>query len=504
MTTAEYQQGDGMSTQSDRDTVAKAMVDLGVQLVRVPSIIDTLLRVPAPKCDGGSVGQLASGFNTAATNADTIALHVGKLASQDLPGVWVGRTAEKAGEVVVAVREDLERATTVFGKARTILDTLAAAFTDARKKHSDAQDPLHRARSAADRVDYGAARQFGQAGAHLLISALDTALNAAKTAARDLTTLADQARAHQLNSSNLSSSDKVVLGEAAASSGLHEANLILNATDAQRAAQQLDRLSPDDRQRFNELLATAKSPQERAYLMKTLAAGHSVDEVRNFDKLIHNHGDDPAWLQQHLTPIVNTGAQRAEVNYLGASWTQGLYPTCVASATIMARAMVDPAYTLQLTTDNKPDDPHSTSPDEFLKRLRHEQQSVYDHGRNWLQELLRRDGMTDGQGEDLANENIGKYNGQHYQHQDVSGSAADRRNILPAIESSVDQGKPVPLQVEGNDRHQMMIIGHEGDKLQIYNPWGDTVWVSEDDFVNGHMNYREGVPPNVRGVDMPK
>ncbi|MFF3766981.1 hypothetical protein ACFYYR_23225 [Streptomyces sp. NPDC001922] len=34
--------------------------------------------------------------------------------------------------------------------------------------------------------------------------------------------------------------------------------------------------------------------------------------------------------------------------------------------------------------------------------------------------------------------------------------------------------------------HQMMVIGQEGDMLQIYNPWGQTPWVSEDDFVNGH------------------
>ncbi|MCL6670912.1 hypothetical protein [Streptomyces panaciradicis] len=34
----------------------------------------------------------------------------------------------------------------------------------------------------------------------------------------------------------------------------------------------------------------------------------------------------------------------------------------------------------------------------------------------------------------------------------------------------------------------MMVIGQEGDMLEIYNPWGQTTWVSEDDFVNGHMD----------------
>jgi hypothetical protein len=44
------------------------------------------------------------------------------------------------------------------------------------------------------------------------------------------------------------------------------------------------------------------------------------------------------------------------------------------------------------------------------------------------------------------------------------------------------------VSVRGDDSgRQMMIIGQEGDKLQIYNPWGFTTWVSEDDFINGNM-----------------
>jgi hypothetical protein len=142
---------------------------------------------------------------------------------------------------------------------------------------------------------------------------------------------------------------------------------------------------------------------------------------------------------------------------------------------------------------------------------------VYDHGRsgrdddrNFLQKLFGQhdntDGMYPNEGQKIANEDIGRYNGQNYQQQDVSGSAAGRRNILPSVESAVDQGKPVPFQVHGGgEGHQMVVIGHQGDKLEIYNPWGDVTWVSEDDFVNGHMDKVDrGVPPNVGGVLMPQ
>jgi hypothetical protein len=252
-----------MSTQSDRDAVANAKASLeDCFCLSVMGIIEDLLKVPAPTGDGSAVEQMASGFTRAATDTDTIALRVTKLASQDLPEVWVGSAAEKAGDVVVAVAEDLERGVTVFGAVRTILSTLAAALTEAHTKHSDAQYPLYRARMEVDQADFETLRQLGLTGADLLLSAFDTALHAGKVAARDLTSLADQARAHQLNSGNLSSSDKIVLGESAAPGGPHDLNLILDETDAQRAAQQLDKLSPADRQRFDQLLANAKSPQD--------------------------------------------------------------------------------------------------------------------------------------------------------------------------------------------------------------------------------------------------
>jgi hypothetical protein len=65
----------------------------------------------------------------------------------------------------------------------------------------------------------------------------------------------------------------------------------------------------------------------------------------------------------------------------------------------------------------------------------------------------------------------------------------DRRAALTDVEHAVDVGKPVPVQVAGGgESRQMMLIGHQGDKLEVYNPWGEVAWISEDDFVNGHMD----------------
>lgn len=180
-------------------------------------------------------------------------------------------------------------------------------------------------------------------------------------------------------------------------------------------------LSSDDWQRFEQLLAHAKSPQEQEYLLKTLVAGHSVDEITSFGNLIHNHGDDPAWLQQHLTPMPNGDPQHPDFTYLGGSWTQGQYPASLAASAIVARATADPAYALQLTTGDKPDDPNSTTKEAFLQRLHDEQQSVYDHGLSGGDDNPGvsqtsgdhhddTEGGYTGEGQQIVNKNIGTYN----------------------------------------------------------------------------------------------
>jgi hypothetical protein len=51
----------------------------------------------------------------------------------------------------------------------------------------------------------------------------------------------------------------------------------------------------------------------------------------------------------------------------------------------------------------------------------------------------------------------------------------------------------------------MAVIGHEGNLLQVYNPWGYTVWVHESDFVGNRMDLiQDGVPPKVTTVNVPR
>jgi hypothetical protein len=150
----------------------------------------------------------------------------------------------------------------------------------------------------------------------------------------------------------------------------------------------------------------------------------------------------------------------------------------------MARANVDPLYALQLTTGGHPGDPAYDSADGFSQRLREEQQRVYDDGRNWVQDLFGADGMTSGQSEDIANDNIAPRTGVQYESHDMD-DADERRAALDRAERAVDQGIPVPFATES---HEMLIVGHDGDMIQVYNPWGYTVWMKEEDFINGDLS----------------
>ncbi|CAM5682336.1 hypothetical protein SGLAM104S_00816 [Streptomyces glaucescens] len=64
----------------------------------------------------------------------------------------------------------------------------------------------------------------------------------------------------------------------------------------------MDQLSNADAAAMERMLSRAGSAEERAYLMKALAAGHGVKEIETFQGKIN--GKDPERPRRHLTPVV--------------------------------------------------------------------------------------------------------------------------------------------------------------------------------------------------------
>ncbi|MEU4303250.1 peptidoglycan-binding protein [Kitasatospora aureofaciens] len=480
------------------------------------------LQLPAPKGDPGKLGELAAAYNTAVSQLDTVQMKVARVGAQHLPDAWTGQVGEKAAEVVKASADDLGRCHEILGKGRDQLKALASALSEAQSLHGQGHAPLSEALKLLHDITFSdgpdlvhwdddkmhSAHAKAKEGIKSVYDAAVKAEEAGRAAARELHALADKALAARFKNKGLGAADKLVVADAEVA-GSDQFGTILTANDVTRAGQFMDKMSDADRARFDQLLAGSKSPEERAYLMKALAAGHSYDEVKAFDDQIHGHGDDPAWLAQRLSPVQidSASTNQSDTAYQGVAWNQGDKPTCVAASTVTARAMVDPLYSLQLTTGGHPGDPKYDNGQAAYDRWLKEADRVYDT-KNWWNEW--QDGMSDGESKDAANDEIGKHTGAGYHTVDLEGPE-QRRDVLAQVESAVDQGKPVPIGVKEDtwfrpDGHQMMIIGHRGDQLEIYNPWGYTVWVSENDFVNNHMEgaAQGGNMPIADHVQMPQ
>ncbi|MEU4151650.1 peptidoglycan-binding protein [Streptomyces sp. NPDC026659] len=471
--------------------------------------IDAALAVSAPVGDQSTLDTLAKRYRDQADDAARLHDRADRISRSGLPQVWVGETSVLASGVVAAAARDAQRMSEAFEGGGKALLKLADALKAAKSTDGDGRAKLSEARGMLGGKDgffddwweddgeeaaRTKARSLASTGVDLRHDAAVAADDAARAAARDLNKWATEARAGAMHTGELTAADRLMLADTSNPGGDPELNEILTANDLERSGRAMDALSPADRARMDQLLAGATTPQEKAYLMKSLAAGYSVDEVETFDKKIH--GKDPVWLREHLSPVTTGNAPSAtgqeDQDFNGKLWDQD-GETCVPSSTVTARALVDPVYALELTggPDGTDDDP-----EHFRKRLTDEQLRLHEEGDGansgwwWDREPAGMD--SDGQ-VDISNKELSPHTGDSYESHDM-GSADDRRGVLPDIEKSVAEGKPVPINIERTDEngdwhgHSMMIIGQEGDKLQIYNPWGTTTWVSEEDFVKGDLS----------------
>ncbi|WP_344550011.1 hypothetical protein [Kitasatospora saccharophila] len=471
--------------------------------------VDEAARLPGPAGSPDAVDSLGRACVDAAARISEVRLVVANIGSGELPDAWTGRVGETAAEVVRASGDDLERMAEAYRLAGRQLLELCDVLDRAKARHDGARGPLFHASGMLahltteeglpnpvtwDDEQLHQAEEAAREGIAAMLDAARQAEEAGHRAAAELNRLAAGAEAARLRAGGLTAADRLALTDTTA---LGDLRRILGPEDATRAGQCLDRLAPADRQRMDRLLADSGSPQERAYLMKALAAGHGVDEIAAFDRQIHDHGSDPHWLGDRLSPLkLDSAAPTAGIEYRrsvgepGALWAQPeKAPTCVAASTVTMRAMADPLYALQLTTGGHPGDPKYDSPGAFSQRLTAEQNRVYREGRDWYQDLplVGQDGMSDGQARDVMNDEVGASTGTEYRNVPLGGQDA-RRDVLVDVEKAVDLGRPVPVTIRGgDDGHQLMIIGHSGDRLQVYNPWGYTVWITEDDFVNDRM-----------------
>ncbi|HEY4019577.1 MAG TPA: hypothetical protein VGM75_12865 [Pseudonocardiaceae bacterium] len=471
--------------------------------------IEEGLAPPAPTGSPSVIAAQAAAYATTAAQCGVVAKDISAVATGSLPRAWRGAVAETAAQAVSAVGADVQNMQTVLEKVVPALRTWANDLAKAQAADQTGVAILNEAMKSLaflgiEPWNLPTVMQQATDGVDLRIAAAQLAQSTGTSTASLLNQLADQARAERVAENSMDPLSAVVLATETNPGGTVDGGKILTENELARGSQVLDGMSASDQASFQQLLAQCQSPQEAAYLWKALAAGHSLSQVQQFDAAIHPHGNDPTWLAGHLTPDMSTGnnetstasfltyqgQQLGNLDHQGLGiYDQGNVNDCVAASTVVAQAGLDPVTMLNLTTGGTANG--DDSPAAFHQRLQNMYVQQYIEGQHADGDPNTYPKVDSGLGTSgenvLANQDLNPGTGSQY-HYVGMGSDSDRQNALPGIEQAVDAGKPVPIDVtNGNEGHQMMIIGHDGDKLEVYNPWGYTSWVTESQFVNNQL-----------------
>jgi uncharacterized protein YukE len=503
----------------------QAALDSSWSLVEVPAlvtIIDSALGIPGPDGSPAAISEQGHAYAQAGATAKNVATDLHDVARNKIPAAWRGVAADTASRTVDAATTDVDTTARVLVRAGHALATWSENLRSAQRHDhtgraalSSAQDRLGSLSAVAsgsgqheDLSALRAAVDEARSGIALVVRGASVAREAGEAAAsilRDLAGHGSAKRGYPLNSlKNVKNASSDGGGD------------ILTSAELSRASAMLKDMTPAERAKFEALLTDAKSKPEAAFIVKALAAGNSLSAVEQFDKLIHTHGNNLTWLSQHLSPNLTTDTYDGQRYFYWPSahgdyyiLSQGNVGDCVAASTVVALAKLDPVFMLKLTTGDHPGIRGSDSPTQFEHRLQHAYISQYQEGQRADGSPVyphANQGLTPPGETLLTNSDLGHATGLQYHYQTLDGSS-DNQAVLPQIEKAVSSGQPVPIDIinaSGTKAHQIMIIGQSGDKLQIYNPWGTTHWVTTQQFVNNQLgSVTGGEMPRAYAMEMP-
>lgn len=108
-----------------------------------------------------------------------------------------------------------------------------------------------------------------------------------------------------------------------------------------RADEKLKGMAPEDAAKVQALLDGAKSPEEKRYITKGLAAGHTPAELQEFAKKIA--GKDATWLNDNLRLVGDSKGKGIE-----QQWSYSCGPTTVEAI----KGELDPLYAMKIREEN--------------------------------------------------------------------------------------------------------------------------------------------------------
>ncbi|MFJ9447994.1 hypothetical protein ACIRRH_40130 [Kitasatospora sp. NPDC101235] len=511
-----------MSKVADLQKAQQSITHPGSDFFIGPALLSAIgkaLAVAGPAGNPGVIRERAKAYAETAKAYAKASTDLGDAADNRLPNAWTGSVAENAAQSIRALANELAVSQKSLEQAATELNAWADSLEGAQSTDAQGVTALENVQKslAHDAFDVSkaiAAIEPANTAVGTRISAAQRADSSGTRAASMLNQLAARARTERAGQGPIDPLAALVLANEKGPGGNADGDYILTDGQLDRAKQFMSVMNGADQLAFQKLLSDAKSPEEAAYLWKALAAGHSVADVQKFAALIHPHGDDPRWLSEHLVPALGSDPLREEsttqatgLTYKGTAvldgidvYSQGSVNDCVAASTVVASLKIDPVTMLQLTTGNMTDVPGADSPEYFKQRLQqlfigqYQQGQLADGGQKVYPE--NNGGIGPKGNTFLADQNLGKATGSTYEYVNLD-TDDDRRAAVTRIEKALDEGKPVPFcafdeasaaKGENGNYHQMVIVARDGDRLQVYNPWGQSVWVTEDQFIHNHLN----------------
>lgn len=252
---------------------------------------------------------------------------------------------------------------------------------------------------------------------------------------------------------------------------------------------------PVDQQAHLDRLLVSASPVAQGYLVKAFAAGHTVEELAVFAAAIAGHG--PQWLNSRLrvADLTETGP----VEFHGGMISQYDDTTCGSTVIVVARAMRDPIYALQLTTGGRPGSGEHAG-EGFVPRLRTEEQRIHDETDRFWPQIAGTPpwGVAQQMGDDPDGLRT------PYAWVSVMPALPGRADqIIRQAIAAVDRGYPVPILI-GHlvPRHYVLLVRHNALGALFYEPTaGSVVFVSSADL--RRRDFSELGYPDLEGAVLP-
>jgi len=257
---------------------------------------------------------------------------------------------------------------------------------------------------------------------------------------------------------------------------------VMGSRQASRAEALEKKLSPEDQKKYHALLDTAKSPKEKQFITKGLAANHTVAELEAFAAKIA--GKDEKWMQDNLSLTGQSNGRGVQ-----QQWHDSCGPTTFEAV----QGELDPLYALKKHEDNpKLDDVDVHDGTKKNADLAADQKSVLT-GAGGI--AVNRD-QTGGRGMWIAGalNNLSASTGVTYDLKKIGEGATVEQGIT-TLNDATAGGTPVPISIGNgakNYQHYVLVTASDPGPPRTYtihDPWdGVTVTRSEDQMRNGKLD----------------